>query len=484
LRYPVLERDMPEGRSLICLPLDSTPPSVGVIGLTFDDGWVPGPVEMDFLTAYADTCGQAVRRIQASDDARDRAARLTYLARVSAELARSLDYRATLTNVANLTVPTLADWASVAIVQDGVPTTLAVAHIDPEKVRWARELQSQYPPDPNAATGVPNVIRTGLSEFYPEINDEMLVASARDEEQLRLLRELELRSALTVPISARGRTLGALSLIRSGDGLPYTNVDLALAEDVGRRAGIAIDNAHLYGQTQDIALQLQRAVLPEALDDVAGWEIAAHYSAGGRGGVGGDFYDAVPLPDGNLAFVIGDVMGHGVHAAAAMAQLRSAVRAYLCIDPEPTAVVGRLDVMYERLHIGQLATLVYGVVDVSAQEITFVNAGHYPPLVLTTAGPPSFAETTPQRPLGAQADERTATTVGFGPSDTLVLYTDGLIETRGEVIDVGLERLRAAASLLVGRRLDDGLAELVARLGAGVEAEDDITAFALRAQEA
>jgi GAF domain-containing protein len=478
--YPVLRDQVPTGRSLVCLPLDSSRPSVGVIGLTFEAGWLPGPDEIDFLTAYADACGQAVRRVRASQAADVRAAQLTFLARVSEELTSSLDFRSTLTNVANLTVPMLADWCAVDIVQDNVTVTVAVAHVDPDKVRWAWALQEKYPPNPDSATGAPNVVRTGHSELYAEISDAMLVAGAIDEEHLELSRELNLRSAMVVPLSARGRTLGAITLIRTDLAPSYTEADLALAEDMGRRAGVAIDNAQLYGQTQDVALQLQRAVLPEVLDNIPYWEIAAHYAPGGRGGVGGDFYDAVALTDGSLAFAIGDVMGHGVRAAAAMAQMRSAVRAYLCIDPEPAAVVSRLDVMFAELAITQLATLIYGVVDLANGRLSFVNAGHYPPVLVTLDSPPTLVQAPPRLPLGAGGDERIVTTIEFGGDDTLLLYTDGLVEHRGEIIDVGLARLTAAAPTLLTGTLSDALGRLVGELGGQADDEDDITAFALR----
>jgi serine phosphatase RsbU (regulator of sigma subunit) len=325
-------------------------------------------------------------------------------------------------------------------------------------------------------------VRTGRSELYAEVTDEMLVAGARDEDHLRLLRELNLRSVLVVPLVARGRTLGAMTLMRTDTGPSYCAADLSLAEDVGRRAGVAIDNAELYMQTQDVALQLQRAVLPEGLDKLPDWEVRAYYEPGGRGGVGGDFYDAVALGGGCLAFVLGDVMGHGVKAAAAMAQMRSAVRAYLSIDPDPAVVVAKLDIMYARLGLTELATLVYGVADLAAGRISFVNAGHYPPLIVSPGRAARFAATPPRLPLGAGGDERVATVIDFSEADVLLLYTDGLIEHRGEIIDVGLARLSDASATLLDRSLAHGLGELVERLaGSG---EDDITAFALRRRAA
>src|SRR5207244_4260554 len=232
--------------------------------------------------------------------------------------------------------------------------TLAVAHVDPEKVAWAWELQRRYPPDPNAPTGAPNVVRTGVSELHEVITDDMLVAAARDEEHLRLARELHLSSAIVVPLVVRGRTFGAITLIRAETDRRYGPADLVVAEDLGRRAGTAIDNAQLHSQTRDVAVQLQRAVLPEDLGSVLGWQVAAHYEPGGEAEVGGDFYDAVPLPDGRLAVFIGDVMGHGVPAAAAMAHLRASVRAFISIDPAPAAVLEHLQKMFSLLSTRQL----------------------------------------------------------------------------------------------------------------------------------
>jgi signal transduction histidine kinase len=149
--------------------------------------------------------------------------------------------------VARLAVGDLADWCGVDLVdEDGKIRQVVVSHVDPAKIKWAHELSKLYPPDHTGPTGVGNVIRTGQPEVYPEISDEMIVAGARDEKHLKLLRELEFRSALIVPMIARGHTLGALSLISTGNGRRYGEADLTLAMELATRAGIAIDNAQLY----------------------------------------------------------------------------------------------------------------------------------------------------------------------------------------------------------------------------------------------
>src|SRR5439155_16612263 len=191
-----------------------------------------------------------------------------------AELASSLDYSTTLARVARLAVPTLADWCAVEVLDGGRLHTLAVAHVDPAKVVLAEKMQRRYPSDPDAATGSANVVRTKVSELYPQITDEMLRAGARDAEHLRVARELGLRSALIVPLLARDRVLGALTFVTAESGRHYDSTDLAFAEDLARRAAVAIDNANLYSDTHQAAIRLQRAILPESPPRLPGWELA------------------------------------------------------------------------------------------------------------------------------------------------------------------------------------------------------------------
>jgi PAS domain S-box-containing protein len=171
--------------------------------------------------------------------------RREFLTRAGAALASSLDYRATLSTVAQLAVPQLADWCTVDIMEPGasVAQQLALAHSDPDKVRWAHDLASKYPPDPSAATGAPNVIRTGKSELYAEIPAELLDATAVDDEHRRIIRELQLESAMVVPLLGRTRTLGAITFIYAHSGRRYGPGDLEFAEDFASRAAMAIENA-------------------------------------------------------------------------------------------------------------------------------------------------------------------------------------------------------------------------------------------------
>jgi serine phosphatase RsbU (regulator of sigma subunit) len=284
---------------------------------------------------------------------------------------------------------------------------------------------------------------------------------------------------MIVPLNAHNRTLGAITVLRTRSGRRYETIDLRFAEDLGRRAAISLDNALLHRQVTDVARQLQEVVLPDDLSSLPGWQVSVHYEPGGSSDVGGDFYDAVPLPDGRLALFIGDVMGHGLTAAAAMAQMRAATRAYVVTDPEPAVVLAKLDAMFDVLGMTGLVTLAYSLVDPAANTIRTVNAGHYSPLLVSRDGSVRWLTEETSLPLGAGPASREAIQTELRPDDILFLYTDGLVERRGEIIDRGLDRLIAAAGALAGPDQEDRLAHLVAEVSNSAS-DDDVTALVVR----
>lgn len=183
---------------------------------------------------------------------------LHFLAEASAVLASSLDYQTTLDAVARLAVPHIADWCAIDLLfEDGRIEAVAIAHVDPAKVAWAHELRERYPIDPNAPAGAPEVIRTGKAEFYPDIPDELLQQVAKNEEELQLLRSVGYRSVMIVPLEARGRVFGALTFVATESRIHFTAADLAMAQDVARRAAVAIDNALLFRAVQQSEQQLR-----------------------------------------------------------------------------------------------------------------------------------------------------------------------------------------------------------------------------------
>ncbi len=216
----------------------------GVLGAYTRERRVFAQGESSFLQSVANVLAAAIERERADET-------LRFLAESGEVLASSLDYRVTLSSVARLAVPHLADWCAVDVLGEGGSIErLAIAHQDPEKVVWARELQERYPPDPDAPAGVPKVLRTGRPEFLPEITDEMIEASARDEEQLRIIHKIGFTSAMIVPLNAAGGTLGAITLVSAESGRRYEPSDLRVAEELARRAALAVDNALLYGRAQ------------------------------------------------------------------------------------------------------------------------------------------------------------------------------------------------------------------------------------------
>jgi len=460
-RYPDLETATEGERSIVCLPLRVVGSVVGVITLSFPGRRELDAVELEFFGIIADSCAQALERIRAREEAVEQASRVRFLADATTELAKSLDYGDTLAKVARLSVPVFADWCAIDLVEDGRLHRLAVEHIDPAKVQMALEIERRYPADREAEGGTWQVMRTGESILVPEVTDEMLVAGAKDEEHLRLSRQLQIRSGLVVPLVARGRVLGVMTWVAAESERRYTPSDLAFAEEVGRRGALAIDNSQLHSQTKEAAVQLQRAVLPELAAEVPGWEVASHYSPAGRTEVGGDFYDVITLPDGRLAWFVGDVMGRGVAAAASMAQMRAAIRAYIAVDAAPRVVLSKLDLLFRTYALHQLVTLVYGVVDPLSDEMVVVNAGHPPPVVLRRDGAVEQLPSADGPPLGTGDLQREPTTVGFLPGDTVVAFTDGLIERRGEDIDRGQLRVLEAVAGLAGGPLPEALETLV-----------------------
>jgi PAS domain S-box-containing protein len=246
------------------------------------------------------------------------------------------------------------------------------------------------------------------------------------------------------------------------------------------RAGLAIEHARAYEREISNVEMLQRSLLPERLPRLADIQIAARYMPGG-GKVGGDWYDALPLEGGRVGVAMGDVVGHGIAAAALMGQLRHAMRAYALEGHPPAGVLDRLDRVVRSLDGGQMATLLYLVVDPKHGEVRFANAGHVPPLVIPPEGDAEYLQSAKNPPLGVfESPNHREMTTELAPGATIVLYTDGLVEERGVSIDQGLEALRLAASQDTCHP-DELLDRLVAAMLAIHPANDDIAILALRA---
>jgi PAS domain S-box-containing protein len=388
-----------------------------------------------------------------------------FLAQVGATLSSSLDYRATLTSVARLAVPHLADWCAIDIVEeDGSLERLAVEHEDPQKVQLAHELQEHYPPDPEAPQGVLRVVRSGQSEFYPTITDEMIVAAARDAEHLRLMRELGFVSLIFVPLVARGRTLGVITLVSAESGRRYGEADLELAKELAHHAALAVDNARLYRGRVQVARTLQEGLLPSRLPEVPGVEVGLRYVSAGEVDVGGDFYDLFEArradqngssePSSSWGVVIGDVVGKGAEAATVLAFARYTIRALATRESCPSTVLSGLNeaMLAQRHERGdhKFCTVTYVKLETDegnterGARITVSRGGHAPPFLLRTDGS-IYRVGEPGRAIGVFDDANlTEQEVSLGPGDALILYTDGVVEARSpDGLFFGEERLMA-----------------------------------------
>lgn len=419
--------------------------------------------------------GRAERIIGLLSDVTDRRYReeaRAFLDKASQRLAESTDPMHTLQEVAELAVPHLADWCAVQLGDEQV----AVAHVNPDKVRWARELQQRYPPDPDSPTGAPAVIRSGRSELYPEIDQALLEAAALDEEQIRLVREVQMHSVMVVPMTVRERTVGAITFVWAESGRRYTSRDLELAEEIAHRAALALDHAQLFAREHRAAETLQRALLPSRLPALPGYELEVRYvPSDARDHAGGDWYDAFTLPDGRVGIVIGDVGGRGLEAAATMGQMRNALRAYALKGAGPAEVIADLHRLVDQT-AGEItfATVVYVVLDPATGCGEVATAGHLPPLV-AGAG---FLDVPRCPPLGfGGVSECSSSAFELEPGATLWLYTDGLVEARTRPIDDGLALLADAAE-----RGEGALGAIADQLLATLPAahDDDIALLGLR----
>jgi PAS domain S-box-containing protein len=412
--------------------------------------------------------------------------RLWLLAEATTLLTTSLDVDSALERLTELVVPILADWSIVDLLDDGGrPRRVGVGHLDPGLAARLRELEQKHPQSLDEGSASASVLRGGPAVLLPEISEEWVSGWVRSPELLAAYRRAgPASSAISVPLRARGRVLGALTLLSIGAGRRFDEADLRLAEDLGRRAGLAVDNARSYERELHVAETLQRNLLPDGLPPVPGLELAVRYVAGSAGvEVGGDWYDVIPGTDGSALLVVGDVMGHDLRAAALMGRLRSAVRAYAIEDDRPAVVLHRLDRLAQRLEPGELATVVCARVAPGGTAVTYANAGHPPPLLVSSRGT-RYLEGGRGVLVGvAQGAEREEVTLPLPDGGTLLLYTDGLVEDRDEQLEGGLELLASEAAARAHAGIEVVCDGLLTALGASAR-RDDIALLAVRRRPA
>ncbi|HKW45009.1 MAG TPA: SpoIIE family protein phosphatase [Candidatus Eremiobacteraceae bacterium] len=396
--------------------------------------------------------------------------RLEFLAEAGRVLALSLDPHTTLGRIAGLCVPTLADWCAVELLQDdGGLDIVALKHRDPSQIDRAREFRERYFPDNDAAVGM--VVRTGKSLLLGELTSEPIAGARTDGGERARLRELEPTSVIIAPLIARGNTLGAITLVSAESKRRYGQDDMEFAEIVSRRAALAYDNARLFAREQHVAESLQTASLPTLLPDIPGLRINATYRAGAKElEIGGDWYDAFELPDGDLALSVGDVAGKGLKAAVAMGAVRQAFRAAAFEGASPAEVLNRSNRLLCHQNIG-MVTAAIGILNVETRVLTFATAGH-PPILNTRQGSEPRRLTTEGLPLGVLPEyvfTQDSTTLEKG--SLLVMYTDGLVENTRDVVAGELATAGAVQSESASPSLNSA-ESIVARVLSSIPTDD------------
>jgi PAS domain S-box-containing protein len=483
-RYPDLEAEtLPAAAASI--PLDIGGRAIGGLTLSYDEPRSFADDDIGFMLAAARQGALALERSRVEAGRRLVQARLSILARAGDLLAQSLDYPKTLAALADMVVPRLADWASVEILEpDGVIHSVALAHVDPERLAMARDFRRRRPPELTSPTGIGHVITTGQPELVPEITEEML-ASIDDPEVLQLVEELKIKSVMIVPLRARGRTLGAMSYIWAESDNRYSSADLEFAQTLAARMALVIDNARLYRDRDHIARTLQQSLLPPDLPEIDGVELAARYHPSGEGvDVGGDFYDAFEIGDGEWTVSLGDVCGKGPDAAALMGMIRHTIRAAAIRERAPARVLATVNTAVARQTSDeQFCTAVAARLRPQADRLSvwIAVAGHPRPLVHRTDGSTTWVPTTGAL-LGVFDDaELSELELSLGPGDVLVLYTDGVSEVRDEAGQLGEEGVAAAVARAAGgtaSEIADAIEEAVREKDR--EPRDDIAILVVR----
>ncbi|MFK0252695.1 SpoIIE family protein phosphatase [Streptomyces sp. NPDC090445] len=381
--------------------------------------------------------------------------RLALIADASVRIGTTLDLGVTARELGDIAVPQLADLATVDVIDEVLtgdhPPGIAeggTVRFRALAVKADRPTPATRAADPvgslaryDATRVVTQCVRTGRPVLLAHAERQDLDRVARDAEAAELLAEAGLHSYLAVPLIARGEVIGALGLQRTSNPLPFDEDDVLLAGELAARAAVCIDNARWYQKQRHTALTLQRHLLPHHPTPSPGLEIAYRYQpAGSSAEVGGDWFDVVPLPDDKTALVVGDVMGSGINAAAAMGQLRTAARTLAELDLDPAAVLTRLD--HTATGVGHtMATCVIAVYDPHRGTCRIATAGHLPPVRTGPGRPPELLDLPTGAPLGVGGVPFEATALDLAVGDELVLYTDGLVETRDQDIDTRLQAL-------------------------------------------
>ncbi|MFD9675108.1 SpoIIE family protein phosphatase [Streptomyces sp. NPDC059981] len=398
--------------------------------------------EMQVLTTRADT---ARRRLKLLYDA-------------GVDIGTSLDVVRTAEELARVAVPRYADFVTVDLADQVLDGDEPAPGADMRRTAVSG-IRSDHPlyPQGRLIDFLPSTPQArGFAAGEAELVTDLSAApgwEAQDPPRARAIVDYGIHSLIAAPLNARGVVLGVVNFWRSEKPEPFDADDLSLAEELVARAAVSMDNARRYTREHALAVTLQTSLLPRALPEQSAVDVA-HFYLPAQSGVGGDWFDVIPLPGSRVALVVGDVVGHGLHAAATMGRLRTAVHNFSSLDLPPDEILARLDDLVQRIDHeaddtggGVLgATCLYAVYDPVSRSCTAARAGHLPPLVVAPDGTTEFLELPAGPPLGLGGMPFETAELLLAEGSQLVLYTDGLVEERGRDIGEGLELLRSALS--------------------------------------
>ena len=398
------------------------------------------------------------------------------LSEASVLFAESFDPLGIPTALVELVVPRFGSLAVVHVIDrdDGLSIG-ALATADPAAREEATRRFATLRAGRTTPYGIGAVIATGQMQVLSDIDANALRSVSRDDEQAASVAEVLEAHAVCLPMSARGRLVGVLSMTRA---TAYTPQELDLAVDLARRAALALDNANRYVFERDLAVTLQRSLLPRTLPAGPGFRAAARYLPGARGTqVGGDWYDVIELGD-RLVLVVGDVMGRGVKAAAVMGQLQATVRAYALEGFGPARILAGLDRVALTIEDLDFTTCVVASLHLPTRELCLATAGHLPPVLVSPGSPARLLDLDPGLPLGVGGGEFVEQSMVLEEGALVLLYTDGLVETREAPIEHGLDRLVGVLGAAV-TSADEACERVLRELGRDGDADDDTAVLAL-----
>jgi len=403
--------------------------------------------------------------VRAATALRPAGARLDLLQRAGSQIGTTLDIHRTAAELAALAVPELADWVSVELL-DPLLQGEDPLNADLGALRFRRVAARDAAAADMAGIAVgdlitlPTTVRPAMAFLRGESQLARSPAEIKQADMapdvVRALLDRGVHTFMVVPLTARGVTLGAAVLGRAEQPEAYEEADVRLVSDLAERAAVHIDNARLYTREHDAAVALQRSMLPRDVPPVAGLDIAYRYQpASAAAEIGGDWFDVIPLPRGQVALVIGDVTGHGIHAAAIMGQLRTTTAALARLGCPPGQIMRQLSGLLTAHGDEAGATCLYAAYDPASRRCWLASAGHPPPALRHPDGTTEFIDLPPGLLLGAGGDRYPAIDRQLPPGGVLALYTDGLIEQPGEDIGAGMSRLARALAAGPAQSPDD-----------------------------